>query len=351
MKHVLVVDDSMELGRLLRAALLTLDSSLMVTVSPSAEEAMLEFGRKEIDLLVADIRLPGISGLEMVRKLRKRHHNSRLIFITGLADDTLEQQARELDAVAFFRKPMEMSAFLDAVRVALEMTPAPVPGEAVSAPPVELPSFTAELVALRQRLNALVTLLLDLDGNVVAQSGDLPAALPFAEWSGALLAAQSSTLKLASLANAAEPASVVTVRGSDYELALAPVDDLLLVVGLQRGPSALRLALALEELLQAQKIMDTAIRAAHPPVAAQPVLETPPPPAEPLPALPETPPAQLEELEALLSGAADIKKQDVDAFWDTLSTDAETHYSTPDALSYEQAQKLGLAPENDEPAG
>ena len=49
-----------------------MDPPVEGVVVPSAEEALLESGLNTPDLLVADIRLPGISGLELVQKIRKR---------------------------------------------------------------------------------------------------------------------------------------------------------------------------------------------------------------------------------------------------------------------------------------
>ena len=61
-KRVLIVDDAMELGRLLMAALSTLEDKPDVTLVPSAEEAVLEAAHRPVDLMITDIRLPGISG-------------------------------------------------------------------------------------------------------------------------------------------------------------------------------------------------------------------------------------------------------------------------------------------------
>ncbi len=68
MKRILIADDALELGRLLQTVFLTLDPKLSIQVVPSAEEALLESSRKPIDLLVSDVRLPGMSGLDLVRK-------------------------------------------------------------------------------------------------------------------------------------------------------------------------------------------------------------------------------------------------------------------------------------------
>ena len=112
-RRILVVDDSMEMGRLVQAALSTLNIPLQVTLVPSAEEAQLEFSRHSFDLLITDVRLPGISGLELTRRLRTRHKAVRIIQISGLSDPTLRQQSMDAGADFFFTKPLDMPVFLE----------------------------------------------------------------------------------------------------------------------------------------------------------------------------------------------------------------------------------------------
>ena len=66
---ILLVDDQRDIVRLLHSALQTLGHELDIIDAPSGEEALLEASRRKIDLLVADYRLPGISGVELMRKI------------------------------------------------------------------------------------------------------------------------------------------------------------------------------------------------------------------------------------------------------------------------------------------
>ncbi len=85
-KRVLVVDDTREIGRMIQAALETLGPGLVTTVLPTAEEALQEIDRQTFDLMVIDVRLPGISGLELTRKLHSRKHTAKVIQISGIND-------------------------------------------------------------------------------------------------------------------------------------------------------------------------------------------------------------------------------------------------------------------------
>lgn len=84
MKRVLIVDDAIDLGRMLQDALKVMHPEIPITVVPSAEEALLELTRFSFDLLVTDLRLPGMNGLELIRKIRVRQPNIKVILMTAL---------------------------------------------------------------------------------------------------------------------------------------------------------------------------------------------------------------------------------------------------------------------------
>ena len=76
--------------------------------------------RKNIACLIADIRMPGISGLELQAKLNEAHQRIPIIFITAQGDEKLRLQALRAGAVEFLTKPFDDQALLDSVRAALE---------------------------------------------------------------------------------------------------------------------------------------------------------------------------------------------------------------------------------------
>jgi DNA-binding NtrC family response regulator len=120
-KSILIVDDQHEVRRMLRAGIETLDPEFQVLDLPSAEESLVVISMQPVDLLVTDIRLPGISGLELMQKIRKRNPGLKVIVITGLLDPDLLSQVKQAGAEAFFTKPIQMTAFLDAVGQALDL--------------------------------------------------------------------------------------------------------------------------------------------------------------------------------------------------------------------------------------
>lgn len=71
--------------------------------------------------LVADVHLGQMSGLELQAILRSQPGAPMMILTSGLAEDEMEVEARRLGAAAFFRKPFDVDALLDAVGRALQV--------------------------------------------------------------------------------------------------------------------------------------------------------------------------------------------------------------------------------------
>jgi len=83
-------------------------------------EAFLNSGQqRETGCLIADIRMPGMSGLELQSKLNSDHCPIPTIFITAHGDEKLRLQAMRGGAVKFLMKPFDGDTLLEAVRAAL----------------------------------------------------------------------------------------------------------------------------------------------------------------------------------------------------------------------------------------
>src|SRR5208282_6173708 len=117
-KSVAVVDDDelvrIALQRLLKAA------GLGVASFASAEDLLKSGQLPEIACLVVDIRMPGMSGLDLQVKLKEESHAIPIIFITAHGDEKMRLQAMRAGAVAFLAKPFDSGILLDRVRAALD---------------------------------------------------------------------------------------------------------------------------------------------------------------------------------------------------------------------------------------
>ena len=75
------------------------------------------------DCVISDIRMPGMSGLELVRKIKINRVPCPVIAITGHGDVALAVEAMKAGGADFIEKPFDDDALLSAVRIALAMKP------------------------------------------------------------------------------------------------------------------------------------------------------------------------------------------------------------------------------------
>ncbi len=115
---VAIVDDD----DLVRSALQGLLKSvgLPAQTFASSEEFLKSGQQHQAGCLIADIRMPGISGLELQAKLNAEHCRIPTIFITAHGDEKMRMQALRAGAVEFLAKPFDDEALLESVRAALE---------------------------------------------------------------------------------------------------------------------------------------------------------------------------------------------------------------------------------------
>ena len=121
-KLVAVVDDDISirrsLDRLIRSA------RLEVSVFASAEEFLASDHTRKADCLILDVRLPGMTGIELHRHLLASRYNVPIIFITGNGfDDRTKSEAASDWIVAYLRKPFGGDELLEAVQTALRLKP------------------------------------------------------------------------------------------------------------------------------------------------------------------------------------------------------------------------------------
>jgi FixJ family two-component response regulator len=117
-KMVTIVDDD----DLVRSALQGLLKAVgwPAQAFASAEEFLQSGQQHHTSCLIADIRMPGMSGLELQAKLNAEHCRIPTIFITAHGDAKMRMQAIRAGAVEFLAKPFDDEALLESVRAALE---------------------------------------------------------------------------------------------------------------------------------------------------------------------------------------------------------------------------------------
>jgi FixJ family two-component response regulator len=115
--EISVVDDDDSIRESLQGLLKSV--GFAVEVFPSAEAFLNSGHSSKTDCLILDIRMPGMSGLELQRRLAANQCKVPIIFITGHGDEDFRSRLRGEGAVDCLLKPFGEEALLDAVQAAL----------------------------------------------------------------------------------------------------------------------------------------------------------------------------------------------------------------------------------------
>jgi FixJ family two-component response regulator len=86
----------------------------------SAEEFLASGQREATACLITDVKMPGMTGLELQAKLAQADNRIPIIFITAYGDTRTRTQAIGAGAIAFLEKPFDDEILLDSVRAALQ---------------------------------------------------------------------------------------------------------------------------------------------------------------------------------------------------------------------------------------
>jgi CheY-like chemotaxis protein len=121
-EHVLVVEDEAPLRKLLEGMLGSL--GYRVTVAGSGKEAllMMNVGGLEPDLLLTDVVMPGMDGSVLVKRLRQRYPDLKVLFMSGYTANTVASDDVLGPGTLFIEKPMTLQVLSERVREALRAT-------------------------------------------------------------------------------------------------------------------------------------------------------------------------------------------------------------------------------------
>lgn len=117
-KLIAIVDDDKSVQSALQD--LIEEDGLSARSFGSAEEFLESGLLRKVACLITDIRMPGMSGLELQAKLKADGYKTPIIFITAHGDARVRIQAMREGAVEFLMKPFDDQVLLDRVRLALD---------------------------------------------------------------------------------------------------------------------------------------------------------------------------------------------------------------------------------------
>ena len=110
-KKILVIDDEELMVRSLKKLLEK--SGFEVFIAKNGQDAIAMAEEEKFDLIVSDMRMPGLNGVETVETIFNNLNNNKsprtpVLFITGYADDDIEKNAKSLNPVAYIYKPFDI---------------------------------------------------------------------------------------------------------------------------------------------------------------------------------------------------------------------------------------------------
>jgi CheY-like chemotaxis protein len=342
--RILLVDDQRDILKLLHSTLNTLSHELDILEAPSGEEALLEASRNKVDLLVSDYRLPGITGVELMHKIRVKCPDVRVILVTGITDRKARDEILNAGAAAVFDKPISLTDFLDAVERALGLYRTILPEEADEESGRH--QTLANLLAnFRQDINAQAVYLLSDRGRVLACAGALKDNSMEASLFSALMAIYSAGMKVTRFMRQEELDSYHVFAGGDHDLLLIPIN------------SAYALLLAGNNLATAENILHTVgamlalrdeVKKALRYMGVAPIVPDDEEEQEETKYTEPLTQTTVLEIDTLLKGKKKITTDELEAFWNEAAAKQSNVPTNPDVITYDQARQLGLAPGEEE---
>jgi CheY-like chemotaxis protein len=371
-KRILVVDDHFEMLESLRSMLEISNQEYQVLAVPSAEEGFYEMRRQPFDLLITDLRLPGMSGFELIRKVKSSYPATPVIMITGYSSDQGRKEAEALGVFRYFQKPLDTDGLLTAVQVALYGEAAGTLPVTTLAPGAGKPSIPAEmprrLEMLRADTGARYVMLADQAGEILLDTGHQgQLAMP------AIAEVMATNLRdsfaLSRLLGSEQPVNIQYQAGQAIDLYYANIGRHYLLALFFDAESrrgrigtvwvfAQRAIKDLLALMGAANVAapDTATMPAEPPAGASLAADTAAEEALVEESAPSSPPAESEINEAAVSSDFDDDNirtllaleldpaddnVDLDTFWEEALA-AESSQSTMEGVSLEEAVRQGL---------
>jgi CitB family two-component system response regulator MalR len=115
MIRVLIVEDDPMVAELNRRYLARVEDFELVAVAKTGDEALILLEKQQIDLVLLDIFMPGLNGLELLVKIRNGGLNMDVILLTAARDSGSINKALQYGAVDYLIKPFEFERFSEAL--------------------------------------------------------------------------------------------------------------------------------------------------------------------------------------------------------------------------------------------
>jgi DNA-binding NtrC family response regulator len=122
MKHkdikILIVDDEIAFANTLAQRLQM--RGLKVGIAYDGEQALSKLKEDELDVIVLDLKMPGMGGMEVLQEIKKAYPNIQVIMLTGHGTDKDEEQVRKLGGFDFLNKPVDIDTLEQKIKAAFK---------------------------------------------------------------------------------------------------------------------------------------------------------------------------------------------------------------------------------------
>ncbi len=365
--RILIVEDQRDIARMLRESIYQYFGRDQVEVVdvPSAEEALLEVLQKTPDLALVDLGLPGLSGAEFIRRLRRIRPGVPIIVTTAWPRQHTERELEGIEIDALFYKPFAPGDILEQIERSLEkgLTSS---AEVQSAHRRATERLSEILKDVHQQFYARTVTLLDDEGSILMTLGTPLDEHFWDQVRSTVLTMISSGGKVSRFLQAPYAQSFHLCAGAEEMYLLRSIDDHYWVWILLPHQETVQWVLRLgyldtavqemREVLIQLGLIDEAAKTAE---TAVPASETAPlewPEDLPLPdAISEEeadrvfgqadPEEETEEVPPLPVEDLEVPAEEAERFWEEMAASSQGEGDLgPDVLTYEQAKQLGLVP-------
>jgi FixJ family two-component response regulator len=111
---IFIVDDDASIRRAYRNLLHSHD--LECKYFGTAEEFLAHTKLTSKDLIILDIKMPGMSGIDLLKELEVLDTKVKIIIVSAFIDSSIQQQARDYGVIAVLRKPVDGDALIDLIK-------------------------------------------------------------------------------------------------------------------------------------------------------------------------------------------------------------------------------------------
>jgi CheY-like chemotaxis protein len=222
-KRILIVDDEKKVAFFLQESLEDLGENYQVISAETAEAALQEIESQPFDLIITDLRMPDINGLELMQRVRAISPETRMILITAYGSDEVEAEARRLQAYSYFTKPFHIEDFMETVQEALKDMIVSEKGLLILSDE-RFNAITQCLSNLRIETGAQCILLANDVGQLIAQVG-LTEGLDVATLVSLLAGGFATTFELSRHLGEREAFNLNFHEGPAYDIYSTNVDD------------------------------------------------------------------------------------------------------------------------------